>query len=237
MTEWKAKRFWTEATVAPAEGGFQVLLDGRPVRSPGKIPIVLPTAAMARAMAAEWAAQEDEIRPLTMPVTRAANSAIERVTPQHADVAAMLAAYGETDLLCYRAESPSTLAERQAAAWDPVLDWAAEVLGARLVVTEGILPVAQDPKAVAILHDHVARATAFEMTGLHDLISLSGSLILGLATAHGHLAPDAAFALSRIDEEYQIEQWGRDEEADMATANSREQFLNAERFYRLSSAG
>lgn len=235
MTEWKAKRFWKTATVAEAEGGFQVLLDGRPVRTPGKTLVVTPTRAMADAMAAEWDAQEDEIQPLTMPVTRSANSAIERVTPIKAEVTDMLAAYAETDLLCYRAESPSTLASRQAAAWDPLLDWVADTLQARLVATEGVLPIPQSPDALARVRAHIAAVPPFQMTALHDLITLSGSAILGLATAHGRLTPDAAFDLSRIDEDYQIEQWGRDEEADAATADKRAQFLHADRFWRLSS--
>jgi chaperone required for assembly of F1-ATPase len=235
MTEWKAKRFWTAAAVAEAEGGYQVELDGRPVRTPGKALLVLPTRAMAEAVAAEWDAQEGEIKPLTMPVTRSANSAIERVTPSHAEVAAMLSAYGETDLLCYRAEGPQDLAARQAEGWDPLLDWAAEALEARLHPTAGVLPVPQPAQSVANLSAEVTRTPPFHLTALHDLVTLSGSLILGLATAYGRLTPETAFDLSRIDEDFQIEQWGEDEEAaEFATAR-RAQFLHADRFWRLST--
>ncbi len=235
MTEWKAKRFWKQASVADAEGGFQVLLDGRPVKTPGKSLLVLPTRKMADAVAAEWDAQEDEIKPLTMPVTRSANSAIERVAAFHGEVAQMLGDYAETDLLCYRAESPSDLATRQAAAWDPLLDWAADTFGARLLPTEGVLPIPQAGEAVEKLRYAVREVPEFELTALHDLVTLSGSLIIGLAVARGHLAPDAAFSISRIDEEYQAELWGRDEEADAAKDARREQFVHADRFLRLCS--
>ena len=235
MTEWKAKRFWKEATVAPADGGFQVLLDNRAVKTPGKVLLVMPTLAMAEAVAAEWAAQEEEIKPLTMPVTRSANSAIERVTPAHGEVCAMLSAYGETDLVCYRAESPQALIDRQAAGWDPLLDWVAECFEAPLITTAGVIPVSQPPESLEKLAAEVRATPAFHLTALHDLITLSGSLVLGLAVARGHLTPDAAFDLSRIDEVFQIEQWGDDEEAAEFTAARRAQFLHAHRFWTLAS--
>ncbi|MBF9059295.1 ATPase [Rhodobacterales bacterium HKCCSP123] len=231
---WKAKRFWKEVSVAETEGGFGVHLDTRRVMTPGKLPLTLPTRPMAEAVAAEWAAQEGEIQPLTMPVTRAANSAVERVTPQHAQVAAMLAAYAETDLTCHRAETPEALAQRQAEAWDPLLDWAADRFGARLLATAGILPVTQPPASLAALKAHVDRFDAFHLTAFHDLVTISGSLVIGLAVAHNHLDPDAAWSLSRIDEDWQIEQWGRDEEAEAAAAVKRGDFLQAKTFWRLS---
>jgi len=236
MTEWKAKRFWKQAAVADAEGGYQVLLDGRPVKTPGKVLLTLPTRPMADAVAEEWEAQEGEIQPLTMPVTRSANSAIERVTPAQAEVAAMLSAYGETDLLCHRADGPQALVERQAGGWDPLLDWAAETYGARLHRTVGILPAAQPEDSLKKLAAVVADTPPFHLTALHDLITLSGSLILGLATAEGRLSPDAAFDLSRIDEDFQIEQWGEDEEAAEFAAARRAQFLHAYRFWTLASS-
>jgi len=233
---WKAKRFWTEVSVVQVEDGFAVQLDTRRVLTPGKHPLIVPTEAMAQAIAAEWAAQEGEIQPLTMPVTRSANSAIERVRPQRAEVAAMLAAYAETDLTCHRAGTPAALAERQAQAWDPLLDWAAEVHGARLIPTIGVLPVEQPQAGLAALSDHVGALGAFHLTALHDLVTLSGSLILGLATAAGRLEPDIAWALSRIDEDWQIEHWGHDEDADTAAEIKKAQFLQADRFWRLSGA-
>lgn len=230
MAEWAPKVFWTEVHVVEAAGGFEVTLDARPLRTPGKQPLTLPTRAMAEAVAAEWQAQEDTVNPLTMPATRAANSAIDKVAPQRADVAKLIAAYGETDLLCYRAASPAALADRQAAGWDPLLDWAAEALSARLTPVAGVMPVAQDPAALAALSGQVARQDDFGLTALSDLVGLSGSLILGLAVDMGRLTPDEAWALSRIDETFQAEQWGQDEEAAEAAEVKRQAFLFAERF-------
>jgi chaperone required for assembly of F1-ATPase len=235
MTEWKAKRFWTDVSVARAGTGWQVLLDSRPVRTPGKAPLDLPTRAMAEAMAEEWAAQEGDIAPLTMPVTRSANSAIDRVVPQKAEVAAMLAAYGETDLLCHRADSPAALARRQSEGWDPLLDWAAGTFGARLVPVAGVLPGAQPEEALGRLSDAVDGMDAFRLTAFHDLVTLSGSLVLGLAVAHGRLDAAEAWRLSRIDEDWQIEQWGEDDEASALAAHKFAQFLHADRFWHLAS--
>jgi hypothetical protein len=148
MTGWKAKRFWKDATVVQDASGWHVLLDGRPVRTPAKAAMDLPTEEMASAIAGEWAAQGEEIDPLSMPVTRSANSAIDRVATQHREVAEMLAAYAETDLLCHRADGPERLCDLQAEAWDPILDWAAERFGARLVPTTGILPSVQPEPAL-----------------------------------------------------------------------------------------
>lgn len=232
---WKAKRFWTHVSVTEDRGGFAVLLDTRRVHTPGNQPLIVPTRAMAEGVAAEWAAQDGEIRPLTMPVTRAVNSAIERVRPQKPEVAAMLAAYAETDLTCHRADTPVELAERQAQAWDPVLDWAARAHAAPLIPTVGVLPIAQPSESLGALSAHVAALDEFHLTALHDLVTLSGSLLLGLATAARHLDPDTAWSLSRIDEEWQIEQWGRDEDADEAAAIKRSQFLQADHFWSLSA--
>jgi chaperone required for assembly of F1-ATPase len=237
MTGWKAKRFWKDVTVAEGPGGWHVLLDSRPVRTPAKAAMDLPTEAMARAVAEEWAAQEGDIDPRAMPVTRSANSAIDRVAPQHGEVAAMLAAYAETDLLCHRAESPEALARRQAEGWDPLLDWSAEVFGARLWATAGILPVAQPEASLARLHDAVRETDAFRLAAFHDFVTLSGSLILGLAVARRRLDAAEAWRLSRIDEDWQIEQWGEDEEAAEAAARKLDHFLHADRFWRLASQG
>lgn len=235
-SEWKAKRFWSDVSVSEAEGGFAVHLDARRVMTPGKIPLTLPSRAMAEAIAAEWAAQEGEIAPLTMPVTRAANSAIERVTPQRAEVAAMLAAYAETDLICHRAAAPVELVERQTVAWDPLLVWAGDALGAPLVATVGVLPVDQPPRSLARLAAHVGALDPFQLTGLHDLVTISGSLIVALAVTSGRLAPDRAWAVSRIDEEWQIAQWGADDEAAAMAAFKRGDFLRAAQFWAMSHA-
>lgn len=236
MTGWKAKRFWTEATVMQDASGWHVLLDDRPVRTPAKAPMDLPTEAMAHAIAGEWAAQGEELDPLSMPVTRSANSAIDRVATQHREVADMLAAYAETDLLCHRADGPERLRARQDAGWDPLLDWAEERFGARLVPTTGILPTEQPPGALDRLSEAVHGCDPFRLTALHDLVSLSGSLILGLAVAHGRLPPSDGWSISRIDEAWQIEQWGEDEQAAEVAARKFGEFAHAMRFWDLSSA-
>ena len=234
MTEWTARRFWRAEEVVREGEGWGVRLDGRPVRTPSRRALVVPTEAMAKALAAEWTAQGDVVDPASMPVTRAANSAIDKVAGHRQEVIDALAAYGETDLLCYRAEGPETLTSRQAEAWDPVLDWAHEAFGARLVSVAGVMPHPQSPSALARLHVAVAGLDAFELTGFHDLVTLSGSLVLGLAVERGRLSPLKAWELSRVDEEYQAELWGRDEEAERVAAIRRDAFLAAKRFVSLS---
>ncbi len=233
MAEWAAKRFWKETLVQEEGTGFTVKLDGRGVRTPAKAPLVVPTRVMAEAIASEWDAQEDVIDPNTMPVTRSANAAIDKVKHQHAEVAEMLAEYGDTDLLCYRADFPEALIARQAEQWDPVLDWAAEALGARLSPRTGIMHSAQDPEALATLRQKTHAFSDFEMTAFHDLVGLSGSLILGFAVTEGHLDPDAAWELSRLDDLFQIEQWGEDDEAMNVAEIKRQSFLHAAHFYRM----
>ncbi|TCO71527.1 ATP12 family chaperone protein [Rhodovulum euryhalinum] len=235
MADWAPKRFWTAAEVAEAEGGFTVLLDGRPVRTPAKAPLILPTRAMAEAAAAEWDAQEREIRPQTMPVTRAANAAIDKVRAQHAEVAALIAAYGESDLICHRAEAPAGLAARQVAAWDPLLDWARAALGAPLIPTVGILPRAQPPESLAALHARVSGLDDFALTALSDLVALSGSLVIGLAAMDDAVAPiERLWEMSRIDETWQQEHWGVDAEAAEAASIRRRDFVQARRFRDLA---
>ena len=233
MSEWKARRFWKSAAAEPVEGGFRVTLDSKPVMTPGKQPLILPTRALADAVAAEWDAQPEVIDPLSMPLTRAANSAIEKVTPQFDAVADMLGAYGGTDLLSYRASEPEDLKARQAAGWDPILDWARDRYQAALAVTEGLMPVAQDPAALARLRARIGELDAYELTALHDLVTLPGSLVLGLAVLDGRLTADEAHAAARLDEEFQAERWGRDAEADTAAEGRLTAMRNAQRLLGL----
>ena len=167
MTEWAAKRFWKTASVTELDTGFGVVLDGRSVKSPLKTPLVVPTHAMAEAMAVEWDAQVDKIDPLTMPVTRAVNATLDKVIPQRTEVDDMLAEYGGSDLLCYRATHPDSLIARQKAACDPLLDWAAETFGARLNTTHGVIPVAQPAPATDALRSEVHELDAFSLTAFH----------------------------------------------------------------------
>lgn len=236
MTGWRARRFWTAVTVEPAPDGHAIRLDSRPLLTPAKRPLILPTRALAEAIAAEWAAVDGPVDPRRMPFTRSANAAVDKVAPQFAEVAALIAAYGGSDLLCYRAETPEALAARQAAAWDPILDWAAQRHGARLAVTRGVVPVAQPPESLARLAAAVHATTPFGLTALHDLVSLSGSLLLGLAATEPDADPEALWPLSRIDEDWQAGIWGRDDAAVVDAEARKQAFLHAHRFWRTLGA-
>ncbi|MEM9551292.1 MAG: ATP12 family protein [Pseudomonadota bacterium] len=232
MSEWKQKRFWTDVQVTPVENGFAVQLDGRVVKTPAKSTLILPTDGMAQRVAAEWEAQVDVVDPTAMPFTRSANAAIDKVRVQQAEVADLLADYGDSDLLCYRADGPRELVARQARDWDPALDWAAKMLGARLDVHTGIMHKAQSPEVVAHLRRQVHDLTAFQLAAFHDLVSLSGSLVLGFAATRGWKPAAEIWEISRLDERWQEEQWGPDEEATARAAHKREAFLHADAFFR-----
>lgn len=234
MSEWKQKRFWKDVSVAETETGFLVELDGRRVKTPAKAPLEVPTAKMARAIAAEWDAQEDGINPEAMPFTRSANAAIDKVRHQHAEVAQMLADYGDSDLLCYRADNPEGLTLRQAEQWNPPLEWAESVLGARLQPRTGVLHQPQDKAELEKLSAQVHALTEFQLAAFHDLVSISGSLILGFAAAQGWRKPEEIWLISRLDEIWQEEQWGPDEEALVAAAAKRGAFLHAKAFFDAS---
>jgi len=225
------KRFWTDVTVNETSAGFAVTLDKHPLRTPAKSDLVVPTDALARLIADEWQAVETVVTPETMPITRRANAAIDKVAPQKDAVAEMLAAYGGTDLLCYRAGHPEELDARQSAAWDSLLDWADTTFGARLNVTTGVVPVAQDGAALDRLAAPVARLAAFPLTGFHDLVVLSGSLIIALAAVKGHAPIESLWNASQVDEEWQAQLWGEDEEARAASDKKRHEFLDAFRFF------
>jgi len=236
MSEWRMKRFWTEAAPTQTPGGWGIVLDGRPVRTPAKALLELPTRALAEAAAEEWNAQQEVVEPGAMPVTRAGNSAIDKVRPQFDEVARLTADYGGTDLLCYRAEEPPELVRRQTAGWDPLLDWAAGTLGARLLPVAGVMFQPQDARALDRLHGEVRALDPWRLTAFSDLVALSGSLVIGFAVALAALDPDEAWRRSRIDETWQAEQWGEDEEAAEAADIKRLAFLDAACFLRLAGS-
>lgn len=236
MTEWAARRFWTDVRIVEEAGGFGLRLDDKPVRTPGKRELTLPTLAVAERVAAEWAAQEGVIDPRSMPWTRSSNSAVEKVGPQRAEVEAHLKGYAASDLVCYRAEGPEGLIERQEAAWEPLLDWLATRFDVRLVTTRGVMPVEQPPAAVSRLAKAMAPMSDFELTGFYDLVTLPGSFALALAVAEGRLDVRHAWDISRIDETWQEEQWGADEEAAEVAARRRAAFAHAAEFYAASGA-
>lgn len=233
MSAWKAKRFWKQAVAEACDGGFTVKLDGRAVKTPARRPLVLPSLAMAQAVAAEWDAQQGLVKPETMPVTRAANSALDKVSEQFTEVADLLAAYGASDLLCYRATDPAELIARQGAAWDPLLDWSATALNAPLLSTQGVVHIAQPEASIARLSALVHGFTPFQLAAVHDLIAISGSLVLALAVTQGRISVEQAWDLSRIDETWQNELWGVDDDAAALESLKRQALIEAARFFVL----
>jgi chaperone required for assembly of F1-ATPase len=208
------KRFYKNVTTDQGPDGFHVLLDGKTVKTPARETLLLPTPALAEAIADEWRAQGNEIVPATMPMLRLANTAQDGVATTRQDVIAAILRFGEHDLVCYRAETAPELLSRQRESWNPMLDWAAAELGARLTVTEGIGHVSQPAEAQAALERAIAAHDDYGLTALHVMSSITGSLVLGLALARGAINPAQAFQLSRLDEIFQAERWGTDREAD-----------------------
>ncbi|WP_339950315.1 ATP12 family protein [uncultured Albimonas sp.] len=229
------KRFWTQAAATQTAEGWGVALDGRPLRTPGKAALIAPTRALAEALAAEWDAQTEIVDPSSMPLTRSVNTAIDRVADKHAEVVEAVAAYAGSDLLCYRAPHPARLAARQAEAWDPLLDWAAREHGARLLCAEGVMHVSQPEAALVRLHAATAAHDPLALVALHELTVLSGSLVIALAVSAGQIGAEDGWARSRVDEEWQAEQWGEDGEAAAMAARKRADFLAARRLLDLIS--
>lgn len=223
------KRFWSDVTVGH---GGDILLDGRPVRTPGRVPLIAPTPALSQAIAAEWRAVGDTLDPRAMPLTGLANAAIDRIAPDPARFAADLARYGETDLLCYRADAPEPLILRQGAAWDPVLDWAARRYDVHFVTASGIVHRAQPAATLDRLREAVASHGPFTLAPLSPIVTLTGSLLLALAVEARAIEPDAAWAAAHVDEDWQAEQWGTDALAAQMRETRRREFNAATRFLR-----
>jgi chaperone required for assembly of F1-ATPase len=224
------KRFYKAAGIAETDGGFAVELDGRTVMTPSKRRLVVPHADLANRMAAEWNEQGEFIDPLSMPFTRLANSVIDGVAERKAEVIADLVKYAGSDLLCYRAETPVRLVERQTLVWDPILDWADETFGARFLVSEGIIHQTQDADAIARIGDAVATDDPFRLAGLHSVTTLTGSVLLALAFAHGRLDRDATWTAGMLDDLWSLEVWGHDDEAAHRLAQRRRDFDAAAAF-------
>ena len=230
------KRVYKQAAARAAEGGWGVALDGRPMRTPTKHELIVPSAALAEAVAAEWDAQQDEIRPATMPLTRLAATAIDRTRTQRELVAAEAANYAGTDLVCYRAEHPPALIARQHAQWQPLIDWAMQRYDAALAVTSGVVPRPQSPAALKAFTAAVAAEDDFRLTALHAMTTACGSLVIALALIEGRLDAPAAFAVSQLDETFQIEAWGEDAEAAARRRGLAEDIEAAARFVQLLDA-
>ncbi len=208
------QRFYKQATAEPAEDGVAVLLDGRPVRTPAqRVPLVVPTAPLARAIAAEWDSQGEEVRPAEMPLTALACTAHDVARPRRDELVDSLARYAETDLVCYRVHAPEALAQRQQAIWQPLLDWVALAYDARLNVTTGILPAEQPPQALQALRRAVEALDDMHMAALSASVQAAGSLVIGLALVNREIDAAQAFRAAELESTYQIEAWGEDAEA------------------------
>ena len=229
----KPKRFYKAAEAVVADGGHGIELDGKPVRTPAGRPLAVPGAALATAVAEEWAAQGETIDRETMPLTRLVCTALDLVPERRADIVAEIAAYAETDLVCYRTDAPPALARRQAAAWEPLVTWAAERYGARLAATNSITPIAQAPEALEALRNAVAGEDDFTLAGLGFVTRSFGSLVIALAMRDGRIDARAAADASLVDERYQLERWGEDTELAARCARVARDAADAERLFRL----
>ncbi|MEO1920067.1 MAG: ATP12 family protein [Paracoccaceae bacterium] len=221
------KRFWKEVLVQQEAAGFGIYLDDRQLKTPLKASLLAPTKAVADGIAAEWDAVKEKINPLEMHLTRCANATLDKVTVQHTAVAGMLAEYGATDLLCYRADAPAELVSRQSAAWDPLLEWIAHDYGVDLVTTTGVIHVQQPDSGQEKLRAMASDFDPWRLTAFHDLVTISGSFVLALAITSKHLSAAEVWPLSRIDETWQEEQWGIDAAASAAAEVKRSDFMKA----------
>ena len=224
------KRFWKEAAVVAAGDGFGVELDGRPLKTPARVPLAIPTRALAEAIAAEWAAAGETIDPRAMPVTGLANAAIDRADDQ---LVAGITRYAESDHLCYRATDPAPLVARQAEAWDPLLGWARRRYDVDFATCSGIIHVAQPSETIRKLSHAVTSLDRFRLAALSPLVTIGGSLVAGLAVLEKAIAPEAAWDAVSIDERWQLEQWGSDAEAEAMLAAKRDDFRAAAHFLDL----
>ena len=207
------KRFYQRVAVAERGGGFAPLLDGKPVRTPGKRELLLPSRALAEAVAEEWRAQGERIDPATMPLTKLANSAIDGVAGREADVIGDILAYAGSDLLCYRADGPHGLVAAQQAHWDPVLAWAKSSLGAQFALAEGVVHLAQPQASLDRVREALVGRDPFSLAALHVMTGLTGSALIALAVAFGQMTPEEAWKAAHVDEDWQVAKWGEDAEA------------------------
>lgn len=227
------KRFWKDVGVERENGGWTVKLDDRPLRTPARKALVVPTEALADAIANEWRSVGESIDPRAMQLTGLANAAIDRIAPDRHGFAAGLARYAEADLACYRAEAPSELVKRQEQSWDLLLAWARRRYDVDFASTCGILHVAQPPSTIERLSHAVASLDAFQLAALSPLVTIGGSLVAALAVAEKAITPETAWDAVSIDERWQLEQWGSDEEALAALGNRKRDFLGAARLLDL----
>ena len=228
------RRFYKSATAAPAEGGWGILLDNKPLRSPAKRPFVLPTEALAAAIAEEWQAQGEKIDPRSMPLMQFAATAIDRLADNRNGLIEEIAGYGRSDLICYRADEPASLVQRQEERWQPLIAWAAERYDITLNITAGIVVVEQPSHTLSTFRRVLEACDLFALTALAAATTAAGSLVIALALAEDRLSADEAADAALLDELFQAEKWGSDPEAEQRRAAIRADLAAAKRFHILS---
>lgn len=227
------KRFWKEASLEPEGDGWGIRLDGRPLKTPARLPLVVPSQPLAKAIAEEWRSIGETIDPRAMPLTGLANAAIDKVAPDAQAFGQGLARYAQADLACYRAEGPRALVERQEREWDPLLAWARRRFDVDFATTSSLMHVEQPEGTVKQLGHAIGTLDPFRLAGLSPLVTIGGSLVASFAVLERAITPDEAWAAVSLDERWQLEQWGSDLEAETALENRRRDFLAAARFLKL----
>jgi chaperone required for assembly of F1-ATPase len=227
------KRFYKTVSIESADHGYGVLLDGKPILTPARAALRMPTFLLAEAIMLEWDAQGETIAPISMPLTRHANSVIDRISTNRDDIINIISRYGETDLICYRASHPADLVARQSMQWDPMIGWAQQAFGADLLATTGIERLQQPIESIRRLSEVVASHSIWQLAALHDAVTISGSLVLGLALTHNRLTTEEMWRAGQLDELFQAERWGEDSLATQARANRRDALETAARLLDL----
>jgi chaperone required for assembly of F1-ATPase len=225
------KRFYKSVSVT---NRLEVALDGRIVKTPLKVPLILPSRALADAVAAEWDAQTEFIHPGAMPLTKLANTAIDRATAERASITAEILEFAGSDMVCYRADKPQSLVALQAKHWDPVIDWVQRTLNVKFVTVDSITHITQSPKALCSVRDHVDGLDGFTFAAVHNLTTLSGSALIALKLAAGGMSSDEAWAAANVDEDWQVATWGKDDEAEVRRAGRLREFLACVNFTNLA---
>jgi chaperone required for assembly of F1-ATPase len=236
MVEWAKKRFWETVSTVCVDGAslYKVYLDKRLLNTPNKKPLILPTKEMANHVVFEWESQGDKVDPLTMPYTRSANSSIDKVAPQTDEIRKLVTDYGDSDLICYRADKPKELVRRQEKIWSNLVLWSASDLNAPLNIFEGVVYAPQPSQSILEFEKQVSNLNTFQLCALYDLVTISGSLVLSLAVIKNFLNLDNAWSACQVDEDWQQENWGIDEVESVRTLNRKTAFFHAASFYKVS---
>lgn len=232
----KPKRFYSDVTVEGSDIAWQVLLDGRPIKTPARNSFLIPSRPLAEAIAEEWRKQEGEIDHGAMPLTKLANTALDAGDANAEAIAQDILSFAARDLLCYRAETPESLNERQKLYWDAILEWAEHHHGIRLMTTQGVMPVDQPAASLDAFHGVCQGLDGFGLTAFHVMTTLTGSAMLALAHIEGHLSLEECWSAAHVDEDFQIEQWGDDGEAQTRRDRRFAEMLAASTFFHLSRA-